>query len=81
MRRPFSLIKIPDVSIETVQCLRALLAEAEAGTVLGVAYCAMHKQRHYTIHTCGEAFKNPTFSLGMVQVLSDDLAERVRAGK
>lgn len=81
MKRPFRLITLPDVSVETVQCLRALLAQAEAGDVLGVAYCAMHKRRHYTIHTCGEAHKNPTFALGMAQVLSDDLAERVRAGK
>lgn len=81
MKRPFRLISMNGVSRETVECLRTLLAQAEAGDVLGVAYCAMHKQRHYTIHTCGEAHKNPTFALGMAQVLSDDLAERVRAGR
>lgn len=77
MKAPFRLHVISGASQDTVACLRDLLARAERGEVIGVAYAAMHKRRKYTVHACGEAARNPTFARGMVGALSDDLAQRV----
>jgi hypothetical protein len=33
----------------------------------------MHRQRQYTVHSCGEAHRNPTYSAGMVSNLLHDL--------
>lgn len=77
MRPPFRLVALDGVSRDTVSCLRELLARAERGEVIGVAYAAMHRRRKYTVHACGEADRNPTFARGMVDALSDELAKRV----
>jgi hypothetical protein len=78
VRPPFRLEVVNgNVSTDTIECIRALLARAEAGEVIGVAFAAMHKQRRYTVHTCGEAHRNPTFCRGMIAALDDALAERV----
>lgn len=78
MRRPpFSLI--PDtISTDTVECLDELLAMARAGEVIGIAYVAMLKRRKYIVNAAGEAYRNPTFTLGMIQVLNSELGQRVR---
>lgn len=80
MKPPFRLLTLDSVSHDTVSCLRALLEKAESGEVIGVAYAAMYKRRRYTVHTCGEAFRNPTFTLGMAHMLIDDLSDKVRSG-
>lgn len=79
MRPPFRLHTVEDVSRDTVECLRVLLQAAENGEVIGVAYAAMHKKRRYTVHTCGEAHRNPTFCRGMLAALDDELGYRVKA--
>lgn len=80
MRPPFRLLRVSEgVSHDTIECLRELLAQAEAGEVVGVAYAAMHKRRHYTINACGEAHRNPTFSRGMLRALDDELGAQTRA--
>jgi hypothetical protein len=61
------------VSHDTVECLEALLEEARRGEIIGVCYAAMHRQRQYTVHSCGEAHRNPTYSAGMVSNLLHDL--------
>lgn len=77
---PFTLyVARGGVSHDTVQCLESLLEQARAGDVIGIAYAVMHKRRRYTVHTCGEAHRNPTFSRGMVAALDDELSARVRA--
>lgn len=77
MKAPFRLVTHQEVSRDTVECLRALLNSAEKGEVVGVAIAAMHKRRHYTVHSCGEVHRNPTFARGMVAALSDDLGRQV----
>lgn len=77
VRPPFSLIR-DTLSHETVDALEQLLAAAKRGEIIGVAYAAMLKQRNYIVNTAGEAYRNPTFSLGMVRVLDDELMQRVR---
>jgi hypothetical protein len=77
MRPPFRLITLNGVSHDTVECLEALLKRARRGEVIGVAYAAMYRRRQYTVHTCGEAHRNPTFARGMVDALSDELSRQV----
>lgn len=77
MRPPFRLI--PDnVSTDTVEALELLLDRARRGEVIGLAYAAMLRQRTYIVNTAGEAYRNPTFSRGMVAALDDQLSGRVQ---
>ena len=76
MKAPFTLV--PDsVSTDTVRCLQTLLRRARAGEVIGLAYCAMLKQRAYIVNTAGVAHESPTFARGMVAALDDSLSVRV----
>lgn len=79
MRRPYSLI--PDnISHDTVKCLETLLDQARNGEVIGVAFAAMLKRRGYIVNSAGEAYRNPTFSRGIVAALDDQLSRRVHTG-
>jgi hypothetical protein len=79
MRAPFILV--PDnISNETVESLEQLLTHARKGDIIGLAFAAMLKRRGFIVNSSGEAFRNPTFSRGMVSALDDKLAERVRGG-
>lgn len=68
---------VTPVSLDTVSRLRELLARAERGEVVGIAYAALQRGRKYTVDACGEAARNPTFTRGMVDALSDELKSRV----
>ena len=76
-RPTLRLVAADAVSRDTVQCLRDLLARAERGEVVGLAYAAMQRGRRYTVHACGEADRNPTFARGMVDALQDEMRGRV----
>lgn len=79
MKPPFTLI--PDtVSTDTVECLQVLLRRARRGEVIGLAYCAVLKQRSYIVNTAGVAHESPTFARGMVAALDDQLSDSVRRG-
>lgn len=74
--KPYELI--PDrVSTDTVECLQLLLTRAKRGEVVGLAYCAMLKQREYIVNTAGVAHESPTFARGMVAALDDSLSTRI----
>lgn len=76
MNTPYSLV--PDaVSTDTVRCLQTLLKRAKSGEVIGLAYCAMLKQKLYIVNTAGVAHDSPTFARGMVAALDDSLSARV----
>lgn len=77
MRPPFALIREP-VSHDTVEALEFLLHEAKRGELIGIAYGAMMKKRACIVDTAGEAYRNPLFALGVVCMLSDDIAIRAR---
>lgn len=79
MKTPFILIS-DTVSNETVKALEQLLREARTGELIGIAFAAMVKKRGYIVNSAGEAFRNPTFSRGMLRALDDRLGERVRGG-
>lgn len=79
MKPPFVLV--PDtLSNDTVECLEQLLEHAQAGSIVGIAFCAMLKRRGYIVNSAGEAHRNPTFSRGMALALLDQLGTRVRGG-
>lgn len=48
--------------------------------LIGIAFAGMLKQRKYFVNAAGEAHRNPTFSIGMVQVLTTELGLRARGG-
>jgi hypothetical protein len=76
-KEPFKLVPIEGrVSHDTIKCLRTLLERAERGEVIGVAYAAMYRQREYSVHTCGEMHRNPTFCRGAVAALGDQLSRQ-----
>jgi hypothetical protein len=76
MKAPFTLIA-DTVSTDTVECLKVLLARARRGEVIGLAYCAMLKQRAYIVNTAGVAHDSPTFARGMVAALDDSLSSKI----
>lgn len=76
MKRPFQLI--PDkISTDTIECLEQLLALARSGENIGMAFVVMLRHRAYIVNSAGEAHRNPTFGLGMVQMLMHELTRRV----
>lgn len=81
MKRRPPFILVPDtISNDTVESLEQLLSAARRGEVIGVAFAAMLKKRGYIVNTSGEAFRNPTFTRGMVAALDDQLSGRIRGG-
>jgi hypothetical protein len=76
MKPPFTLVS-DAVSTDTVECLQLLLRRARRGEVIGLAYCAMLKQRAYIVNTAGVAHDSPTFARGMVAALDDSLSNRI----
>lgn len=79
MRPPLALI--PDrVSNDTVKCLETLLREARKGALVGVAFAGIIKGEGYIANSAGEAYSDPTFSIGMCQVLIKKLLLRVDGG-
>lgn len=79
MKTPFILV--PDtISNDTVESLEQLLEHARRGEVIGLAFAAMLKRRGYIVNSSGEAFRNPTFSRGMLRALDDKLGQRISGG-
>src|SRR5262249_2883604 len=76
---PFVLVA-DTISTETIACLETLLEHAKAGDIIGIAYTCMLKRRGYIANSAGEAYRNPTFTRGMVRALDDQLAQRIRGG-
>lgn len=79
MKSPFVLIQ-DTISTDTVECCRQLLKAAQSGELIGIAFVGMLKRRGFIVNSAGEAHRNPTFSLGMVACLSDQLTGRARGG-
>ena len=65
---------IPDtVSRNVVEALKTLLEGAEGGTIIGISFVAVLKQRRYVTNVAGFCHRNPTHARGMVQSLDDKL--------
>lgn len=61
----------------TVDCLRTLLREAEAGELVGMAFVARYRGRVWDRGACGEADADSVWTLGMLQAYAVELANRV----
>ena len=57
---------------ETIATLERPLRAARAGTVIGLAYCAL-EGRVYTVDCVGTAAESPSDTRGMVCALDDEL--------
>lgn len=77
MKRPYHLVTEP-LSHDTITALRDLLAEAESGRLIGIAYAAMYRGRSVRVDAAGEAYRSPIFSLGMIAMLWDHLRRLAR---
>lgn len=78
MKRPYVLT--PDsISHGTVEALESLLDDTKMGKLIGIAFAAMYKKpsRSYIIDTAGEAYKSPTFAVGMLLVLVAKLLRKI----
>lgn len=73
---PFQASHQP-ASHDTIEALEQMLDEARRGRLIGMACVAMYKRREFYANATGEAFRNPTFSRGMVAVLDDYLRDMV----
>lgn len=74
MRPPFRFVGTAP-SDDTIATLGELLAAAQRGELIGVAFAAMYRRREYAVGYTGECARNPTFTRGMVSDLHDDLAK------
>jgi hypothetical protein len=76
--RPFRLLQLRQpISHDTVRCLRKLLAEAEAGKIIGISYAAMAANRDFFYSSCGEAHRNPAWATAMAATLFHGTLKRV----
>lgn len=80
MKKPFTVLT-QQISHDTVEALEFLLHEARRGELIGIAYGAMMRRRACIVDTAGEAHRNPLFSLGVVCMLSDEIAARARSAE
>ena len=77
MKPPYRLV--PDeISPDMTEALEQMLAMAQRGELIGIAFAGMMKRRQYFVNVAGEAHRNPTFARGMVAALDDDLGRRMR---
>lgn len=65
---------------ETVEALEDLLAEARKGGLIGIAYIALRPLHAHSVGLAGEAADpvGAVFTVGMLQVLEDELVEVMR---
>ena len=61
------------VDTDTITSLERLLKEARAGQVIGVAFVALMRRRHYITHACGEVLRDRVYTRGMLRELDEQL--------
>lgn len=61
------------ISNETVDVLRYLLKQAEAGQLVGLAFVAIQHGSDYSTGVIGRARETPTLTRGMIDVLEDEV--------
>ena len=74
---PLRLIQNSGVSQDTVRCLRALLARAEAGEIIGITFAAMQADKEFFMSNCGEAHRNVAWATAMSATLHHANVRRV----
>lgn len=77
-KQPFRLVQFKrPVSSDTVRCLRTLLADAEAGKIVGISYAVMSSNKKLFYSSCGEAHRNPVFASAMAATLLHGTMKKV----
>lgn len=76
MKPPF-ILSAESISHDTLRSTEILLNQIRKGDIIGVAWVAMCKRREYITNVAGEAYRNPTFTRGMVAALDDELRDMV----
>lgn len=67
-------------SDDTIAALEALLTEAKAKKLIGIAYVGIYPAREYVIDVAGEAKRAPVFTHGLVGMLAYELV-RIHRGR
>jgi hypothetical protein len=67
------ILALPSPSSDTVEVLKYLLREAEAGKITGLAFVAIQHGPDYSTGVIGRARQTPTLTRGMLQVLEDEV--------
>lgn len=62
------------ISRDVVDALTLLLKGAQDGDVTGIAFACTLRKNRYITNVAGLAFKNPTFTRGMLGALDDELS-------
>lgn len=57
-----------------------MLAEAEAGELVGVAWVSMYRNNGWDRWACGQAHEDPARTLGMIQAYAHKLADEINNG-
>jgi hypothetical protein len=57
--------------------MRTKLREAESGELIGTLVISMYKRREWDYVACGEAHRNPAWSLGMLTAFAAKLATEI----
>lgn len=75
------VLKPDDLPNETVKCLGRLHSQARRGRVTGIAFVAYVEGYGYIANSAGDAYDNPTLTIGMLDALRSKLAIRIDGGK
>lgn len=75
MRRAHYQLVAAQLSEDTIECLERLLEEAKSGQVIGIAFAALMRRRHYITHACGEVLRERVYTRGMLRELDDGLSK------
>lgn len=70
-----------DLPSETVKCLGHLHSGAKRGRVTGIAFVAYIEGYGFIANSAGDAYENPTLTLGMLNALRAKLELRLDGGK
>jgi hypothetical protein len=68
----------PKSDPDVVRVLRLLLAQAEAGEIIGLAYVALKPGYEYSGDLLGYGLKHPVMALGLAKALEDKVSNLLR---
>lgn len=68
------------ISRDTHEAVRQILAGVESGLVVGIAFVLVMKRRRFMVNCAGVAAENPSDTRGMVCALDDELQRMVQGG-
>lgn len=73
---PFRVVQ-GGISSDTISCLRHMLAEAEAGRIVGMTFGALQSDREFYVANCGEAHRDPAMNAAMASAITYQAMKRV----